>query len=64
MAAWDIFYLLLKLVSLAKQLSQMSKWNFLRRWNITIYIWRVAQKERMSLGPHADQIYLPGTYFC
>jgi len=27
------------------------------------FIYRVAQKERMSLGPHAHPIYLPAIYF-
>ena len=27
------------------------------------YLYRVAQKERMSLGPHAHQIYLPAISF-
>jgi len=28
-----------------------------------IFIYRVALKERMSLGPHAHQIYLPAISF-
>ena len=39
------------------------KTEILSVFYIYIHTYRVAQKERMSFGPHAHQIYLPAISF-